>query len=140
MNRHKKSRLPAASVVGLNQHSWGHVLRRVFPAITCCFGVVALSAQTNFITLDNQLVHPPRILATFKTGAPSTLSTEAANQLGSRIHKRFSLVPGLAIFDEANTITRATVSASDEETRRTRLSNRMEALRASGLFAYVEPA
>src|SRR5438309_1273153 len=113
--------------------------RGVLLAITCCMSVITLSAQTNFITLDNYTVHPTRILAKFKEGALSAWSTEAANQIGSRIHKRYKLVPGLAILEEANTVTRATVSANDEETRRSRLSNRIEALRASGLFDYVEP-
>src|SRR6058998_3871653 len=59
-------------------------LRRVLLAITYCLSVITLSAQSNFITLDNYTVHPTRILAKFKDGALSTWSTEAANQIGSR--------------------------------------------------------
>src|SRR2546425_5707751 len=112
MNRYRKSRLLAVSVVGADGESWNHALRRVLPAITCCFSVITLSAQTNFITLDNYTVHPTRILAKFKEGALSTWSTEAANQIGSRIRRRYKLVPGLAILDEANTVTRTAVSAN----------------------------
>src|SRR5580765_479821 len=139
MNRYRKSRLPAVSRVGPVNESWNDALRRLLLSFTCCFGVLTLSAQTNFITLDNYTVHPTRILAKFKDGVVSTWNTEAANQIGSRIHRRYGLVQGLAILEEASSVTRATVSANDEETRRTRLLTRIEALRASGLFEYVEP-
>ena len=115
MNRYRKSGLLAVSVVGADGESWNHALRRVLPAITCCFTVITLSAQTNFITLDNYTVHPTRILAKFKDGAPSTWSTEAANQTGSRIHRRYTLVSGLAVLEEAGTIAQAAVSANDSQ-------------------------
>jgi subtilisin family serine protease len=139
MNRYRKFSLPVVSGVGSNKDSRIHALRRILPAILCCFSAISLSAQTNFITLNNQTVHPTRILAKFKDGALAGWGTEAASQDGSRIRQRYTLIPGLAVLDESSTLARATVSANDEETRRTRLSNRIEALRASGLFEYVEP-
>jgi len=139
MNRSRKSASPAISGVGAHRESCNAALRRVLRAIPFCFSVITLSAQTNFIVLDNYTVHPTRILAKFKDAAMSTWTTEVGNQIGSKIHRRYNLVSGLAVFDEASGLSRAAVSANDEATRRVRLSNRIEALKLSGLFEYVEP-
>ena len=59
-----------------------------------------LTAQTNFITLGNYTAHPTRILVKFKDGMGSALSAEAVRQAGSKIHRRYDLVPGLAVLEE----------------------------------------
>ena len=100
---------------------------------------LTLGAQTNFITLGNYLAHPTRILARFKDGTPSRLSTEAVRQMGSSVHRRYQLVPGLAVLEESDTLGLATLPPADESARRTRLLARIDALQKSGLFEYVEP-
>src|SRR5439155_22399602 len=114
-------------------------LRMVLLLITWCLSWVTLKAQTNYITLGTYTAHPTRILAKFKDGAQSSLSAETVRQIGSRVHRRYKLVPGLAVLEEADTVARAAASVNDEATRRSRLLTRIEALRKSGLFEYVEP-
>ena len=98
-----------------------------------------LTAQTNFITLGNYTAHPTRILVKFKDGMGSALSAEAVRQAGSKIHRRYNLVPGLAVLEEAATVAQAAVSGTDESARRVKLLNRIDVLKKSGLFEYVEP-
>jgi subtilisin family serine protease len=106
------------------------------------FGVasIAQAAGTNqWIRLGNVQVHPTRILAKVKGGAPSNVNPDGLRQIGSRIHHQYRLVPGLAVLEEANSVALAAVSPGDEETQRKRLLTRIASLRQSGLFEYVEP-
>jgi hypothetical protein len=48
-------------------------------------------------------------------------------------------VPGLVLLDEANAIRLTSLRPADADTQRQRLTNRIEILKKTGLFAYVEP-
>src|SRR6266536_2695514 len=143
MNRYTNSGLPADRVAGAIMGSRKHAplwLNGVLLTIIVGLSALSLAAQTtDFITLGNYQVHPTRILAKFKEGTQPNLSTAAVRQVGSKIHKQYRLVPGLAVFEEANALAPAAVSANDEAARRTRLLGRIEAMKQSGLFEYVEP-
>src|SRR5881296_2071086 len=110
--------------------------------LVCLWSTVCLVQAADadkWITLDNHQVHPTRVLAKFNGGARATLSAETARQTGSKVHKRYTLVPGLAVLEESGNVALANVPAGDEQTKRTRLLNRIDALKKSGLFEYVEP-
>src|SRR5262245_55051994 len=109
----------------------------------CLIGFLAAASVARGAVDTNQWViigsypaHPTRILAKVKDLAQVNLSVETARQSGSKVYRRYQLVPGLAVLEETNPIALATVSPID---RRTRLLNRITALRQSGLFEYVEP-
>src|SRR5205823_14313631 len=130
MNQYRTSGFPGRGAISFPP------FRPLLLALACSLGVMTLSAQTDYITLGNYQVHPTRILAKFKEGTQSVLSPEAAKQIGSKVHRKYRLVPGLAVFEEANVLARAVVSANDEATLRTRLLSRIEAMKQSGLFEY----
>src|SRR5215510_10977684 len=95
-------------------------------------GCLAQAAGTNqWVTLGKYQVHPTRILVKVKSGVLPDLDTEAARQNGSIVHRRVQLVPGLTVLEEAKPVALATVSANDEETQRTRLLDRIAALKQS---------
>ncbi len=95
------------------------------------------------VRVDKHAVHPTRILARLQPG-PQALAgpglTGTLAGLGLEVRRQYSSVPGLMLFDEPGAPAQASGFAGGElEARRTRLLERMQALRASGWFAYVEP-
>ena len=97
-------------------------------------------------------VHPTRILARLKPGAqpsataklaaglPSPELAKVLTSLGLEVRRRTPLVPGLLLLDDPGAPAKAGAFAVGElAARRARLLDRMERLRASGAFLYVEP-
>ena len=105
------------------------------------FVLTAPAAQTDFVTLDNQRVHPTRILAKLRAGASVQTQTRQAmfNQHALKIHRAPALVPRLMVLDEDDKHPGHAANAADPGGRAGRLRDRLAALRASGLFEYVEP-
>jgi subtilisin family serine protease len=102
--------------------------------------VFAQAADTNeWVMLGNYPAHPTRVLAKYKDSARQSVSTQALKQIGSRVHRRYTLVPGLVVLEEINAPSLSAVHANDQAARRTRLLDRISALQQSGLFEYVEP-
>lgn len=95
------------------------------------------STPLHTIVLDGAEVHATRILAKYKSDARVKLSSAVLARAGSTPNRQFKLVPGLVVLDDAD--AQGKLTATSEEAVRTRLSSRIEALRASGLFEYVEP-
>ena len=94
-----------------------------------------LAAQTNFITLGNNLeAHPTRILAKYKNQFAPAGNSNAVRAAGSRFEKSFRQLPQLAVLDDTDTTT-----GGNQEVRRARLINRINELKRTGLFEYVEP-
>lgn len=115
-------------------------LRRVVLAFAgLCVGLLTLSAQGGYPQINGHEVHPTRILAKFKDTIVVTASAGALEALGSRVEWEYRLVPGLTILEESSALGVASVPATDETAVRTRLLNRINTLKASGLFEYVEP-
>ena len=110
--------------------------------LACCFLLFALTApaaQTDFVTLDNQRVHPTRILAKLRAGASVQTRQAMFNQHALKIHRAPALVPRLMVLDEDDKHPGHAANAADPAGRAGRLRDRLAALRASGLFEYVEP-
>ncbi|MCW5556070.1 MAG: S8 family serine peptidase [Verrucomicrobiae bacterium] len=118
----------------------GAQLRWVFLLIAgLCAGIATVSAQSSLPRINGHEAHPTRILAKFKDTVVLAASADALAQVGSRIDWEYRLVPGLTIMEEADTPGLASAPATDETAVRTRLLNRINALKATGLFEYVEP-
>ncbi|MBE0543457.1 MAG: S8 family serine peptidase [Verrucomicrobia bacterium] len=118
----------------------GETLRRfvvVFASLSV--GVLPVSAAGEYVQIDGHEAHPTRILAKFKDTVVVAASADALAQVGSRVDWQYRLVPGLTLMEEADTPGLASASGMDETAVRTRLLNRINALKATGLFEYVEP-
>jgi len=100
----------------------------------------ALAAQPDYVRLDGHEAHPTQILAKFKDTVVAQAATGALIQLGSRVEREYKLVPGLVLLEDAAASAAASQAAIDETAVRVRLIGRINALKLSGLFDYVEPA
>lgn len=109
-----------------------------FLALAClCPTLVAQPAGA--ITIGGQLAHPSRVLAKFADpDARHGIAPAAINGIGIKIERRYSLVPGLVLIEDPLRAP-ASLADPDEVAQRLRLQRRIEALKDSGLFEYVEP-
>ena len=84
--------------------------------------------------------HPTRILAKFAAGpkAQATMPSVLGQQ-GLRIQRQFSMLPGVAVLDLQDANQAKTIQALPPKEQTKQLQARIAALRASGLFEYVEP-
>jgi subtilisin family serine protease len=112
--------------------------------VLCAFAVASQAVDENpWITFGRFEAHPTRILARFleDAGPGSPLTATVLQQTGLRIERRLDFVPGLVVLDvEANgqqPLTLAVVPGGDS--RRADMLDRIQTLRASGLFQYVQP-
>lgn len=96
-------------------------------------------AQAETLRLDSQEVHATRLIGRFKATVADAIGPASVSQYGSAIARRYRLVPGLVLLDEASQARPAGLPAGDESAARQRLLDRLQALRDSGLFEYVEP-
>jgi subtilisin family serine protease len=83
--------------------------------------------------------HPTRLIAKIKSGQEAALLTDSPllRQQGLTIRKRLNQIPRLVVLDLDLTNTNA-AAASSQAPKQARLA-RLNALRDSGLFDYVEP-
>lgn len=97
-------------------------------------GQTTLLAQDNFVTLGNTKAHPTRILAKYKEGVILEGSSNALRQVGARLGRRYRQLPQLAVLESADGRI-----AANEGARRNQLIQRINNLKRTGLFEYVEP-
>jgi subtilisin family serine protease len=83
--------------------------------------------------------HPTRLIAQLKqqAGAPVRAAAIVA-QYGLAVRKQFTHSPGLVVLDETAAQAQAQANATPQE-RKLKLLTRLNALRQSGLFEFVEP-
>lgn len=115
---------------------------KILPTIVLlCIAPVVIAAQTNFVTIDGHRVHPTRILAKYSDQDRLTARSPLTAAFGLKELRRFSRIPGLTVFeDEQVPVAHGlTVAAEEVNDRRQSLLDRIAAMRASGLFEYVEP-
>jgi hypothetical protein len=102
----------------------------------------AAHAETNLILVGKHRAHPTKILARYSNVAAVQSSRVTLNSLGLEIASRVSSVPGLVILDDTARSRTAKVSpqgAVHPSEPEQVLLDRIAALRASGLFAYIQP-
>jgi subtilisin family serine protease len=94
-------------------------------------------AQPEWIQLGKHEVHPTRIIARYNDPDGNRAAADVLRPLGLEQVRQIKLVPGLVAFDVDRDAARlqAVVPLDPAEV----LLQRMEALRDSGLFQYVEP-
>ncbi len=103
----------------------------------CLFASCCIAADTNlFVVINGNKAHPSQFIAKLKQ---ERLADAQARQLGGgyTIRREFKLVPGLLLIS-ANAALQAKAGLTPEEAGRN-LSARIEALKATGKFEYVEP-
>ncbi|MBC8002902.1 MAG: S8 family serine peptidase, partial [Opitutaceae bacterium] len=120
--------------------------REVFWAIAIflllmLLGVDSSQAQDKgpFITVGQKRVHATRILARYRAGIPAIQQQAVLTQQGLTIRKQFATVPGLVVLDVKKGPVLAGVNGAEERPPLVVLTERMAALKATGLFEYVEP-
>lgn len=102
--------------------------------------VPTVLSQPETVTLDGHKAHPTRVLAKFAEPASrSGIAPASVSSLGATIVRRYNSVPGLVLLEEAGNRAPASLANPDEDWKRQRLVERIQTLKASGLFEYVEP-
>lgn len=92
------------------------------------------------VLIDGHAAHPTRILARRKVSTPVATAAHSVQSLGgtSATSQSVALVPDLLIIETTPTAL-ARAGLPDREAQARELAARIEALRNSGLFEYVEP-
>ena len=103
------------------------------------FTLTPLLAQTNKPALDEERFHPTRILAKFATSEKATVPKATLQQQGLIIQYQFQLVPQAVVLDLADAGAAKAALTLAPVARSKRLMAQIAALRATGLFEYVEP-
>lgn len=115
------------------------ICRGGLPLVLGWLAPIALS-QPETVTLDGQKAHPTRVLAKFAEPATRAgIAPASVNALGVKVERRYELVPGLVLLEDTSARAPASLANPDEEWKRERLLDRIQTLKASGLFEYVEP-
>jgi subtilisin family serine protease len=107
--------------------------------IASWLGIISAVAQTNTVRIGNFEADSTRILAKYKKPAQIVSSQDFVQETGSRVQRQSQLTPGLVVFDESESKGARVPANNDPAQRRARLLSRMDSLRNSGLFEYVEP-
>jgi subtilisin family serine protease len=94
--------------------------------------------QLEPVNVSERKTHPTRILAKFLDAEKERAAASLLQQQGLQVRKRFGLVPGLTVLDESGNVAAAAAPAV-VPTPDEKLASRIAALKASGLFEYVEP-
>ncbi len=99
-------------------------------------GALPLGAVDAPVTINGHAVHPTRILVQYREANQAAAVAPVLEQVEMSVSRQYSLVPRMVALDESN----PTASATDTATvLQSRLLSRMETLRASGQFEFVEP-
>ncbi len=111
-------------------------IRRLFLLICCA--LCAQMAESAPIRLKGKEVHPTRIIAKLK--AQGVVAQAAAvGTTGLKVRKQPGLVPRLMVFDLADQKAATALAQTATENQAQELQTRIDALRQTGLYEYVEP-
>lgn len=114
------------------------------PAIIALFWIhvagVGVLAQAPFLTLGKHDVHPTRIIARYANGAAVQASRPTLASLGLRVAKQYATTPGLVVIDDDPGAGRVALQGANPPVPALALLARINALRDSGHFIYVQPS
>ena len=103
----------------------------------CLFASLNLAAETNsFVLINGTKAHPSRVLAKLKNGGAGGAQARQVG-VGYTVSREYKLVPGLLLIETVGQI-QAKAAITPEEVGRN-LNAKIEALRATGKYEYVEP-
>lgn len=121
-------------------HSMKKLLSFLLAVILAIGGIESLAnAQQNPPNGARPGPHPTQLIAKLKqqAGAPARAAA-LVSQHGFAVRKNFRHSPGLVVLDETGAQKQAMANATPQE-RKLKLLTRINALRQSGLFEFVEP-
>jgi subtilisin family serine protease len=116
------------------------ILWFILAVLLAIFGLEAQAApQPNKPGNERPGPHPTRLIAKLKqqSGAPAR-AVALVSQHDLEVRKRLRHSPGLLVLDETAAQAKASANATPQE-RKLKLLARLNALRQSGLFEFVEP-
>lgn len=96
--------------------------------------LAALPGETDIIWLGNYEVHPNRVLVKVKPGVSQPEQQAVLQSQGLQMRREFELVPRLKVLELSSPNPNAPATQRAEA-----LAQRLEALRLSGQFEYVQP-
>ncbi len=102
--------------------------------------LASAAAEPETITVGKFKVHPSRIIAKYSARADQLQGAATLRNAGLAVQHWFKLVPGLVVLDADPRFALKNAADLTEEEQSLRLVTRLEALRNSGLFEYVEPS
>lgn len=105
-------------------------------ALASLWGGLCLLAESEPILIHGHKAHPTRLMAQFKRPGQGLMS--GAARLAASVEHRFSLVPGMVVLDTQGGRA-GLLSATNPPDAAQQLLDRIEALKATGLFESVEP-
>ncbi len=116
--------------------------RVLLGAMVVAWGIsgAAQAQEEDYIIIKGHKAHPTRLLAKYKPGVRA--ARLAADGVPLEEKERFSLVPGLVVLDEPRMAGRVAADIKNDADRKVKsaeLARRMDDLKNSGLFEYVEP-
>ncbi len=109
-----------------------------FLTLVFLFPILLFGKTFTDVRVEGKYAHPTRILACFKDSSQNLLNNNELKNLGLVENERLKIVSGLVVFDEMQT-NNAITQLIDEEELVKNLTNRINALKKTGLFRYVEP-
>jgi subtilisin family serine protease len=98
-----------------------------------------LPAQPAIPAKEAEPFHPTRLIAKSVGGEKALLRDKALAMAGLKVHRQFRLLPQVTVLDLADGSEAKALKTLAPAERAKRLQQRMAALRATGLFEYVEP-
>src|SRR5438552_10308327 len=106
-------------------------------ALLCSMQIVGRS-QTNLIVVGKHSAHATRILARYVDAAAPQTSRAVLNSLGLHVVRQSRLIRGLVLLDDGADAGGGHLGL-ESTAPSTSLLQRIQTLRATGLFAYVQP-
>ena len=115
-----------------------HLKKAGLIALAWC-GLAGALPAAEPVTVDGLPVHPTRILARYRPGVILAQGANVLNQQALAVLDEFQTVPRLVSFDLADPKGFAAAAARPSAVQQKELLGKIDALRRSGLFDYVEP-
>jgi subtilisin family serine protease len=97
-----------------------------------------LAAQESYVTVGKSKAHPTHILARYAAEVSPQSASTTLQALGLRVKHQYRHVPGLVLIDVNDRVSMAAIAPGPEQQTQL-LLDRIQVLRNSGSFAYVEP-
>jgi subtilisin family serine protease len=126
----------SARVINGMERAYKRSVKRLFIAFGFAFVLAAQSpaAERPSVIIKSHPAHPTRILAKQRENIKASASAASLSDLNLTVREHLSLVPGLVVLDQGSGPVRKNL-----EDRASLLAQRIEALRKTGLYEYVEP-
>ncbi|MGC8829233.1 MAG: S8 family serine peptidase [Verrucomicrobiia bacterium] len=103
------------------------------------FSISMYGKQLSQVSLNGNYAHPTRIIACYNEESRAVSTENEIKKLGFVEKERFKIVPGLRVIEEEQSDQILSDQTFTEKKLAERLLTRIEMLKKTGLFKYVEP-